>query len=93
MAMARARHILVPYEDRALEIKSDIDAGEDFQEMAQKFSTCPSSKEGGDLGTFSPGEMVPEFDTIVFKEEVGPVHGPVKTEFGFHLIQIIMRAD
>ncbi|MGL1934215.1 MAG: peptidyl-prolyl cis-trans isomerase [Fibrobacterales bacterium] len=93
MAMARARHILVPYEDRCQELKQEIEAGADFQELAAQFSTCPSGKSGGDLGMFSPGDMVPEFDDIVFKEEVGPVHGPIKTEFGYHLIQIIMRAD
>ena len=61
--------------------------------MAQKHSLCPSGKSGGDLGTFSPGQMVREFDQVVFSDEVGKVHGPVQTQFGFHLIEITSRND
>jgi peptidyl-prolyl cis-trans isomerase C len=61
--------------------------------MARERSRCPSSRQGGDLGTFSPGQMVKEFDEVVFGSEVGKVHGPVRTQFGFHLIQITARTD
>ena len=59
--------------------------------MAAAHSQCPSGQRGGELGSFSPGMMVPEFDTVVFNEAVGEVHGPVKTQFGYHLIEITSR--
>jgi len=62
-----------------------------FSAAAKSKSTCPSKKNGGSLGTFKEGEMVPEFDEIAFKEAVGVIHGPVKTEFGTHLIIITER--
>ena len=62
-----------------------------FAELAEKFSECPSGKNGGDLGEFSPGQMVKEFDDVVFSAEIGQVHGPVETQFGFHLIEITSR--
>ncbi|OGS37059.1 MAG: peptidylprolyl isomerase [Elusimicrobia bacterium RIFOXYB2_FULL_49_7] len=92
MKKATARHILVETEKECLDIKKKIEEGADFAKMAKKHSSCPSGKEGGDLGEFSPGEMVPEFDCVVFKEKVGKVHGPVKTDFGYHLIEITNRA-
>jgi len=61
--------------------------------MAEKHSQCPSGKQGGDLGEFSPGQMVKEFDQVVFSEEVGKVLGPVQTQFGFHLIEVTNRND
>lgn len=91
MPSARARHILVKTEQACEDLKKQIEAGSDFQEMAKKHSLCPSGKKGGDLGTFGPGEMVKEFDSVVFKGELNKVHGPVKTQFGFHLIQIVER--
>ncbi len=91
MSSACARHILVGSEEECLKLKSEIDAGTDFAESAKKFSKCPSGADGGDLGEFRPGQMVPEFDTVVFSEEVGKVHGPVKTQFGYHLIEITSR--
>ena len=54
---------------------------------------CPSGKSGGDLGEFSPGQMVKEFDQVVFNDEVGKVHGPIKTDFGYHLIEITNRTE
>ena len=94
MAQAKARHILVDSEEKCLEIKTKIDEGGDFAALAAEHSSCPSGqRDGGALGEFSPGDMVPEFDAVVFKEEVGPVHGPVKTQFGFHLLQITERSD
>ena len=91
MARAKARHILVSSEAKCNEIKKQIEEGKDFAEMAKAHSSCPSGKEGGVLGEFSPGQMVPESDKVVFSEEVGKVHGPVKTDFGYHLIEITSR--
>ena len=90
---ASARHILVPTEKQCLELKTQLDGGTDFAALAKKHSQCPSGKQGGVLDEFSPGEMVREFDDVVFKAEMGQVHGPVKTQFGYHLIEIISRTD
>ncbi len=92
MPRASARHILVPTEERCQALKSEIEGGADFADVARQHSQCPSGRQGGDLGEFSPGAMVPEFDRVAFEEEVGVVHGPVKTQFGFHLIEITQRA-
>ena len=92
MTKASARHILVQTEAECLKLKKDIEAGVKFADIARKHSKCPSGKEGGELGEFSPGDMVPEFDEVVFKEEVGKVHGPIKTDFGYHLVEITSRA-
>ncbi|MBT5470652.1 MAG: peptidylprolyl isomerase [Nitrospina sp.] len=92
MAKASARHILVKTEEACVDLKSKIEGGADFAEMAKEHSECPSGSDGGNLGEFSPGQMVPEFDTVVFNDEVGAVHGPVKTQFGFHLIEITSRS-
>lgn len=89
---AKARHILVKTKDECISLKNKIEAGADFAKLAEVASLCPSgSRSGGDLGEFSPGQMVPEFDKVVFNEEVGKVHGPVKTNFGYHLIEITSR--
>ena len=93
MATASARHILVDSEQACLDLKSQIEAGADFGEMAKQHSSCPSGRQGGALGSFSPGQMVPEFDKVVFNEPVGVVHGPVQTQFGYHLIEITSRTD
>ena len=91
MPSAAARHILVNTEEESLKLKNEIEAGTDFAESAKKHSKCPSGAEGGSLGEFHPDQMVPEFDKVVFNEEIGKVHGPVKTQFGYHLIEIISR--
>ena len=91
MAKATARHILVSSEEECSNLKQQIIDGADFAEMASAHSQCPSGQQGGDLGSFSPGQMVPEFDTVVFNETVGDVHGPVQTQFGYHLIEITSR--
>jgi len=91
MATACARHILVKTEKQANELKEKIVKGADFSQLAKKFSLCPSKKKGGDLGEFRPGQMVKAFDNIVFKKKILEVHGPVKTKFGYHLIQTIYR--
>ena len=94
MTTATARHILVDTQERCEEIKKQIEEGSDFAEMARQHSKCPSGQQsGGDLGEFSPGQMVPEFDSVVFSQETGKVHGPVQTQFGYHLIEITSRSD
>jgi peptidyl-prolyl cis-trans isomerase C len=88
---ANARHILVHTEAECLQLKAEIEAGADFADVAKANSVCPSRMRGGDLGTFAQGQMVPEFDQVVFSGEIGKVLGPVKTEFGYHLIEITKR--
>ncbi len=90
---AKARHILVPTEEACQELKTLLEGGDDFADLAAKHSKCPSGKEGGDLGEFNPGQMVREFDDVVFKQATNTVHGPVKTQFGYHLIEIIERNE
>lgn len=91
MPTASARHILVKNEAECLKLKGLIEGGADFGDVAREHSTCPSSSAGGALGSFEPGMMVEEFDTVVFRDPVGKVHGPIKTQFGFHLIEITSR--
>lgn len=93
MSQATARHILVDSEADCLALKSEIEAGADFAEIARQHSNCPSGRQGGDLGRFGRGMMVPEFDKVVFSAEVGTVQGPVQTQFGFHLIEVTSRDD
>ena len=94
MATATARHILVDSEQVCNDLKKQIQDGETtFEEAAQSYSECPSGNEGGDLGSFGKGAMVPEFDAVVFNDEVGVVHGPVKTQFGYHLLEVTSRKD
>ncbi len=94
MATASARHILVIDESKCMDLKEQIDSGKStFEEVARDHSLCPSGVKGGDLGSFGEGQMVPEFDKVVFTDEVGVVHGPVKTQFGYHLLEITERDD
>ncbi|AJI45357.1 peptidylprolyl isomerase [Francisella tularensis subsp. novicida] len=89
---ASARHLLVQSESECQQIKKDITEGKiTFEEAARKHSLCPSGARGGDLGTFSQGQMVPEFDRVVFNDELNKVHGPVQTQFGYHLLEITSR--
>lgn len=85
-----AAHILVDTEEKALEILAKIKSGEvTFEDAARENSSCPSGQSGGDLGTFTKGQMVPEFDKAVFEMEVGEItDAPVKTQFGYHLIKL-----
>lgn len=92
MRKASARHILVADQATCNDLKTRIEGGEDFAQVAKQYSECPSGQQGGDLGEFSPGMMVKEFDTVVFSADVGRVHGPVKTQFGYHLIEITRRS-
>ncbi len=91
MTKARARHILVSTEEKCNELKTKIEAGEDFGTIAKEFSSCPSKQQGGDLGEFGPGMMVPEFDEVVFSAPLNEVQGPVKTQFGYHLLEVTSR--
>ncbi|MDH3354178.1 MAG: peptidylprolyl isomerase [Chromatiales bacterium] len=91
MAKACARHILVKTREEAEKLKQQLNKGADFATLAKKHSTCPSAKKGGDLGEFAPGQMVKAFDQVVFKKPLLTVHGPIKTQFGFHLIETIYR--
>ena len=91
MARASARHILVDSQQACDALKTQIAAGADFAALASQHSKCPSGKEGGALGEFSPGQMVPEFDRVVFSAPVGTVQGPVKTQFGWHLVEVTSR--
>lgn len=83
-----AKHILVDTEEKALLIKKEIEGGKAFEEAAKEYSSCPSKEQGGDLGSFSKGQMVPEFEEAAFTQEIGSISAPVKTQFGFHLIKV-----
>jgi peptidyl-prolyl cis-trans isomerase C len=91
MAVASARHILVKTKAEADKLKQQLEKGEDFARLAKRHSLCNSAKRGGDLGEFRPGTMVKAFDDVVFRKKVLEIHGPVKTKFGFHLIQTLYR--
>lgn len=91
MAKAAAVHILVDTEQQALELKQALASGANFSELAKQYSKCPSGKQGGDLGEFRRGDMVKAFDQVVFNKPVLEVHGPVKTQFGYHLIKTLYR--
>jgi peptidyl-prolyl cis-trans isomerase C len=93
MAEATARHILVDSEEMCLELKKEIEEGADFAAVAKENSSCPSSAQGGDLGSFGPGMMVPEFDKVVFSAPINTVQGPVQTQFGYHLLEVTGRED
>ena len=93
MAKATARHILVDSEELCEELKHKIEGGADFARLAAEYSECPSGSSGGDLGEFDQGSMVPEFDRVVFNEAIGEIHGPIRTQFGYHLIEITDRSE
>ena len=91
MPKASARHILVKTQQDCENLKARIAEGADFAKLASEHSSCPSGQSGGELGEFSPGQMVPEFDRVVFSAPVGVVQGPVKTQFGWHLVEVTSR--
>jgi len=93
MARAAARHILVATESECQNLIDRIKGGEDFAALAAEYSKCPSGQSGGALGEFGPGQMVPEFDQAVFQGDVGAVQGPIKTQFGYHVLEVTMRVD
>jgi peptidyl-prolyl cis-trans isomerase C len=83
----------VDSEESADSLLAEIQAGADFGEMARQHSSCPSSRDGGNLGEFGKGQMVPEFEAVVFSADVGKAQGPVKTQFGYHLIEVTSRTE
>lgn len=91
MPKAMARHILVKTQDEAERLKQRIAAGEAFDVLARKHSTCASAKRGGDLGEIRPGQLVKSVDQVVFKKPLRTVHGPIKSSFGYHLVQVFYR--
>lgn len=94
MPSANASHILVSSEKAAVDLKDEIAKGKTFAELAKEHSSCPSGQQGGSLGTFRKGDMVPEFDKVIFSDlPIGEVSEPVKTQFGYHLIQVHKRMD
>lgn len=82
-----ASHILVNHEHEIQDLQKKLDEGKSFEELARDFSNCPSGKEGGNLGEFGKGMMVAPFEKAAFALAPGEVSGPVKTQFGFHLIK------
>ncbi len=89
-----ASHILVDSEEKANDLIAKINAKEvSFEDCARENSSCPSSENGGNLGEFTKGQMVPEFDEACFSMEVGEVRGPVKTQFGFHIIKLNSKSE
>ncbi|GAA4896381.1 peptidylprolyl isomerase PpiC [Ferrimonas pelagia] len=88
---AAALHILVKHESKAKELLLQLEKGANFQNLAKKYSTCPSGKKGGSLGEFRKGDMVGPFDKAVFSGEILKPLGPVKTKFGYHIIKVLYR--
>ncbi len=86
-----AKHILVKTKVEAEQLKGRLDKGEDFAALARKFSLCPSKKRGGDLGEIYPGQLVKSVEQVIAKKPLHQVHGPVKSQFGFHLIVTYFR--
>lgn len=93
MSRASARHILVASEEQCNELKTQIAEGASFEDLAREHSQCPSGQSGGALGEFGRGQMVPEFDAVVFSAPINEVQGPVKTQFGYHLLEVTARND
>lgn len=83
----KAKHILVEQQFEAEDLAKSLSTGKTFEELARAHSLCPSGKSGGDLGEFGKGQMVKSFEDAAFALKVGEVSGPVRTQFGFHLIQ------
>ena len=83
-----AAHILVNSEKDAQNIMARLEKGEKFEDLAKRFSKCPSKSKGGNLGWFNKGDMVPEFENAAFSAQKGAVVGPVKTQFGYHIILV-----
>jgi peptidyl-prolyl cis-trans isomerase C len=89
--VAMARHILVKHKDEAEDLKQRLLKGENFEVLAKKYSSCNSAKKGGDLGEVRKGQLVKSVEQVIFKKALKQVHGPVKSQFGFHLIEVYYR--
>jgi len=92
MPTAMARHILLKSKDDAEQLKQRLANGEDFAKLAKKYSSCNSAKKGGDLGEMRPGQMVKAIYNVIFKKPSNKVHGPIKSQFGYHLVEVYLRA-
>lgn len=93
MSKACAVHILVKTRAEADKLLQQIRKGKNFSQLAKQHSLCPSGKkDGGNLGEFRRGQMVKQFDDVVFKKPVLEYHGPVKTKFGYHIIKTLYRS-
>lgn len=88
-----ASHILVDSEEKANDIIKEMNDGLAFEEAASKYSSCQSKEQGGNLGEFGKGQMVPEFDAAAFSMEVDVVSEPVKSQFGYHIIKVIAKNE
>lgn len=91
--MFSAKHILVESEEKAKELKTEIDNGKTFEDLAKEHSMCPSKEVGGDLGEFSQGQMVVEFEKACIEANIGEVTEPVKTQFGYHLVKVESKKE
>ena len=91
MVQATARHLLVSSEEQCQALKQQILDCSYYAQIAPAHSSCPSGAQGGELGSFGPGMMVREFDEVVFSAPLNVVQGPVKTQFGYHLLEVTSR--
>ncbi|MCD4688510.1 MAG: peptidylprolyl isomerase [Desulfuromonadaceae bacterium] len=91
MPNAHVLHIMVATDEACLELTAQLDAGEDFAACPTKHSKCPSGRRVGNLGVIKPVQLVTAVDAVVFSGEIRKVHGPVKSEFGYHLVQVLSR--
>ncbi len=89
----KASHLLVKTEEEAKKIKEEILNGKDFASAAREVSLCPSGQNGGDLGYFTKGQMVKEFEDAAFSMNIGDISNPIKTQFGYHLIYLTDKKD
>lgn len=90
-SLAMAKHILCKDKDSAAKLLQELNKGADFDKLALKHSQCPSKKRGGDLGEIRRGDLVKPVELVIFKQALNKIHGPVKSKFGFHLIQVYFR--
>ena len=93
MQTAIVRHILVKDKDLEKKKKKRIHSGADFAKIAKQYSTCNSAKRGGELGEVKKGQLVPVIDKLVFTAAERVLHGPVKSQFGFHLVEVKFRME
>tara|TARA_R110001592_G_scaffold323435_1_gene602666 strand:- start:1469 stop:1741 length:273 start_codon:yes stop_codon:yes gene_type:complete len=89
--MAMAKHILSKDKETSEKLLQELKKGADFSKLAQRHSLCPSKKRGGDLGEIRKGDLVKSVEQVIFKQELKKIHGPVKSKFGYHLIQVYFR--
>jgi peptidyl-prolyl cis-trans isomerase C len=88
-----ASHILVDNEEKANEILAEVKGDKAFEDAAKEYSSCPSAQNGGDLGNFTRGKMVPEFENAAFELNVDEISGVVPTQFGFHIIKVTEKNE